>query len=202
MSPGLAWTSSVTSSRRSLGVDDDAVGVVGEVAGDVLDDRLGASTGDAVALGRDLVVVVVFEVVVVVELVVGRRGVVASFGRLGSASVLASAAGASVGRLRSARASSASAAASASARPRRGCGRGCRRLGCRLRRPSAFGVFGRGLGRRVLAGLGLVRVPHPGDVEQLRDLLGRLRALAQPVQRALGVDRRRATAPGAARTGR
>ena len=69
MSPGSACTSSVTSSRALLDVDVDRVGVVDEVAGDVLDDGRGAATDDAVALGADLVV----EVVVVVVVVVTRR---------------------------------------------------------------------------------------------------------------------------------
>ena len=104
MSSGLACTSSATSSRALLDVDLDRVGVVGQVAGDVLGDGEGAGTDDAVALGADFVldessssyvVVEVVDVVVGVVVLVAHAslasclgGGVLGGGRLGRGRVL------------------------------------------------------------------------------------------------------------------
>ena len=169
-------------------VDEDAVRVVDEVAGDVLDDGLRAATGGAVALGRDLVVVVLFGLVFESSSASSEVGVrrsdalrlrvgVAGGRRVRRASARVSALTFSASVSASVTAAGAGAAAAAGSSAAGFALRGLRRLG-------------RGLGRRLLAGRVLVRVPHAGEVEDLRDLLGRLGTLScSQCTRALGVER-------------
>ena len=90
MSLELACTISATSSRALLDVDLDRVGVVGQVAGDVLGDGQRSGAADAVAFGADLVVDavalgrdLVFEVVVVGVVVLFAHAVSSVRGVLG-----------------------------------------------------------------------------------------------------------------------
>ena len=191
-SPGLAWIEERDVVAALVRVDEHAVGVVDEMAGDVLDHGLGAGAGDPVALAADLVVErrprrLVFEiVVVVVEVVV----VVVEVAHSASA---ASSAGAS--------------SVSLAARPlrRRALRQPAPRRSLRAR---AFddllrlGVFAFGLTAASLPFASLYASHTPGDLEQLADLSVGCAPTLQPVQRALVVDLHDRRLLRGARTGR
>ena len=133
----------------------------------------------------------VFEIVVVVfELVVVDFEVVAHSDDSAGASAGVSSAGASATASAAGSAASAAGASAAGASPRRraGAGRGLGGLWCRPSRLRRRGGarLGRGGSRGTV--LGAVLLPHAADLEQLADLLGGLRALLDPRQRAVAVD--------------
>ena len=191
MSLGLACTRSTISSRRSVELDVDRVGLLGQVPGDVLDDRPGGAADDAVALAGDLVLELVLVVVLVVGVALVEVGGLVAHEPPPRPRT----------RRRPRPARWSRSAQRRRAGPRRGWGRSPPRPGPawparrRARRQRASGPRRPGhvgptvqLGDHRVGALGLVGAPHAGDGEELLDLLGGLGALAEPGQRPVGVD--------------